>query len=296
MSALRTPEAQQLAELAIALADGDRLSRGRRYQRKGNVSAVLVATGAATAEVQGSRTDPYEVTIAVRTANENVRRAVADGDLSAAVPRAGELAVTCVCPDWGDPCKHGVAALLALAAEIDDDLSLLLRWRGIDDIVPPPPAGSEPLDQPSRVVSSFDPDAEPDADSGARRGRPRRPRTDVGEHHPTVRSRLDGPVDRLAAVRALRERMGERVVADASELIAPGGRSAPDDDHPTAHTGPLAAFFDGAMPPDGAMPVERLSEAQLDIYRTLAIMLETQDGAPAIADAIETIADHWLGR
>jgi hypothetical protein len=295
MSDLRTPEAQQLAELAIALADADRLSRGRRYQRKGNVSAVFVATGAATAEVQGSRTEPYEVTIAVRTANENVRRAVADGDVSAAVPRAGELAVTCVCPDWGDPCKHGVAALLALAAEIDDDPSLLLRWRGIDDIVPPPPAGSEPLDQPSRAVSSVDPDAAPDADSGARRGPRRRPPTDAGERSSTVRSPHDGPVDRLAAVRALRERMGDRVIVDASELIAPGGRRTADD-RPIAPSGPLAAFFDGAMPPDGAMPVERLTEVQLDIYRRLAIMVDTHDAAPVIADAIETISDHWLGR
>jgi hypothetical protein len=252
VSRLRTHEAQQVAELAVSLADADRLSRGRRYQRKGNVSGVFVAAGAATGQVDGSRSDPYEVTIAVRTANENIRQAVASGDLGAAVPRPPDVAISCVCPDWGDPCKHGVAVLLKLAQEIDDDLSLLLRWRGIDGPVDRPPPGTESLDDPRSRATS-------DPDSG-----------DV----------------RLGVVRDLRSKMGEDL-ADASDLLA----SDDDDGY-----GLLAEFFEGAMPADGSMPIVRLEEVQLEAFGSVRILLETQDAAPVIADAINTIADHWLGR
>jgi hypothetical protein len=251
VSRLRTHEAQQVAELAVSMADPDRLSRGRRYQRKGNVSGVLVAAGAATGQVDGSRSDPYEVTIAVRTANENTRQAVASGDLGAAVPRPPDVSISCVCPDWGDPCKHGVAVLLKLAQEIDDDPSLLLRWRGIDGPVDRPPPGTESLADP-RFRSPSDPDL--------------------------------GDV-RLGVVWDLRSKMGEDL-ANASDLL-----TSDDDGY-----GVLAEFFEGAMPADGSMPIVRLEEVQLDAFGSVRIMLETQDAAPVIADAINTIADHWLGR
>ncbi len=145
---LRNEEARELAELAAQLAEGDRLGRGRRYLRQGNVSDLTVRAGMVFAEVEGSRPDPYEVTIACRTATDNERRAAAD-DVVEAVPRALDVAIDCGCPDWGDPCKHGVAALLAFAQEVDDDPSLLLRWRGLDDLTPPPPSGSEALVAPA---------------------------------------------------------------------------------------------------------------------------------------------------
>lgn len=195
MIRLSTAAGQALAELIVELADADRLTRGRSYQRKGCAGRVDVMPGAAQVTVTGSRDEPYLVTVAVREATENVRAAAAD-DVAAAVPGAGDIGFSCDCPDWGDPCKHGVAALLQLACEVDDDPGLLLRWRGIDDVVPPAPPGTGPLigedapgDDPvsfdslaaldalaeryngAGVVSAYDPDDEIVTDSfGRRRG------------------------------------------------------------------------------------------------------------------------------
>jgi len=147
MSRLHNREAQDLAELAARVAEGARLSRGRSYQRKRLVQNLDVEPGMVTARVRGSRAQPYEVSIACRHANENERSAVTR-NISAAVPAPLEVAFTCVCPDWGDPCKHGVAVLLEFAREVDDDATLLLRWRSLEDLTPPPPGGTESLNPP----------------------------------------------------------------------------------------------------------------------------------------------------
>ena len=44
----------------------------------------------------------------------------------------------CTCPDWDDPCKHGVAVLTELAERVAYDPSLLATWRGAS-----PPAADE---------------------------------------------------------------------------------------------------------------------------------------------------------
>src|SRR5438477_12687001 len=46
---------------------GARLSRGRSYARGGQVLSVNVEEGRVTAQVQGSRPKPYDVTIEVKT-------------------------------------------------------------------------------------------------------------------------------------------------------------------------------------------------------------------------------------
>ena len=77
MSRLRTAAAQQLAELAARVAEGRRLSRGRRYQRQGQVFDLVVAAGIVTGLVAGSRAEPFVVSIACRHGNEMERRAAA---------------------------------------------------------------------------------------------------------------------------------------------------------------------------------------------------------------------------
>ncbi|MFV2039837.1 MAG: hypothetical protein ACC660_06300 [Acidimicrobiales bacterium] len=144
MSRLTRDAAQGLAELAARLAEGQRLARGRRYQRQSQVLDLQVEPGRVTARVKGSRAEPYDVSIACKVANENDRRAT-EMDIAAAVPRASDIAFTCICPDWGDPCKHGVAVMLQFAQEADDDISLLLTWRSLDDLVPLAAAGTESL-------------------------------------------------------------------------------------------------------------------------------------------------------
>jgi len=117
MSRLRTPAGQAMSELAARVAEGQRMSRGRKYHRHGNVFDLDVGPGLVTASVEGSRAEPYDVSIACKHANENERRASMDNP-EAAAPRVVDVAFTCICPDWGDPCKHGVAVLLLTAVAL----------------------------------------------------------------------------------------------------------------------------------------------------------------------------------
>jgi hypothetical protein len=50
------------------------------------------------------------------------------------------------------------------------------------------------------------------------------------------------------------------------------------------------------MPSDGESPVRPLAEPPLEAFRTVRIMLENHDAAPVVADAIDTIAEHWQSR
>jgi hypothetical protein len=71
------------------------------------------------------------------------------------VPRPYELGRSCTCAD--DPCEHVAALAFAVAAEIDADPSVLLRWRGCV-------AAPVSLDE-AVIVSTPEPDADPtDAD------------------------------------------------------------------------------------------------------------------------------------
>ena len=41
-----------------------------------------------------------------------------------------DLASSCSCPDWSNPCKHIAAVYYLLAESFDDDPFLILAWRG----------------------------------------------------------------------------------------------------------------------------------------------------------------------
>lgn len=265
MSRLIHAEAQELAELAAVLAEGARLSRGRQYQKRGQVIDLMVEAETVTASVRGSADEPYEVTIACKAAGQNQRSAAAV-DPTAVVPKALDIAFTCHCPDWGDPCKHGVAVLLEFAREVDDDPSLLLRWRGIDDLTPPPPAGTESLVTPATPVVA-QPDRSP---APAREGsKPPRP-----------------------VVRDLRVRRSE---PDSPSPDAEGGKEDEADERVVDVGGPLDVFFGGAMADEGPL-VGPLEEVQLDAYGAVRIEVENIDLAPVLDDALDAIADHWLSR
>jgi uncharacterized Zn finger protein len=137
---------------------GNRLQRGKRYARKGQVLSIEVEEGRVTSEVQGSRSDPYAVTIRLRPYDpeewdeivEAFRHqpyfaaALLAGDMpagvEAVVERAGvtlfpereaDLETDCSCPDWSNPCKHIAAVYYLLAEEFDRDPFLLFRLRGM---------------------------------------------------------------------------------------------------------------------------------------------------------------------
>lgn len=112
-------QATMLKVLAAEMSDPGRLARGKRLRAEDAVVDLVIGHGAATAVVQGSRPDPYVVTLLTRAGRS--------------VPSRREVTVRCTCPDddgvGGVACKHGVAALFALADEVSLDTEVLTRWR-----------------------------------------------------------------------------------------------------------------------------------------------------------------------
>jgi uncharacterized Zn finger protein len=113
-----------LRALAAELSDPGRFSRAKAYARDGAVTDIVVESGAVCGQVQGSRYEPYDVTIHVAPA--------ADGEgVLGLIPERGELLAECSCPDaetFGT-CKHSLAVLLVLADEITIEPEVLARWR-----------------------------------------------------------------------------------------------------------------------------------------------------------------------
>lgn len=136
---------------------GNRMQRGRRYARAGQVVELTVTAGAATATVQGSRARPYRVRIGltafdktewarvsqVLAANawyaakllagempEDIEDAFASVGLSLFPSSARELSMDCSCPDVAVPCKHLAAVFYLLAESFDTDPFAILGWRG----------------------------------------------------------------------------------------------------------------------------------------------------------------------
>ncbi|HEX8007869.1 MAG TPA: SWIM zinc finger family protein [Trebonia sp.] len=134
-----------------------RLQRGRSYARSGQVLEFELAQGKVTARVQGSRPQPYKVSIGVlplttaqwraverRLASQALFRAkLLAGEMPAEIeavftdcgtplfPRsASDLDMRCSCPDWEVPCKHLAAVCYVLAEAFDDDPFGMLAWRG----------------------------------------------------------------------------------------------------------------------------------------------------------------------
>lgn len=136
---------------------GARLTRGKSYARKGQVISIDVSKGAVKAEVQGTGSKPYEVTIWLKSISENNWEKVVDAMASKAIfaakllsgemPTAIEdafaeagvslfptkkrdLKTDCSCPDSANPCKHIAAVYYLLAERFDDDPFLIFKLRG----------------------------------------------------------------------------------------------------------------------------------------------------------------------
>ncbi|MGK5680334.1 SWIM zinc finger family protein [Actinoplanes sp. URMC 104] len=145
---------RRFVDVLEQVCDGGRLARGRAYARKGQVMDFALAAGRVTARVQGSRPQPYEVTIEIAAFDETQWTELTEALGSQALYRAALLAgempheivdlftaheaplfpdrldIRCSCPDWSVPCKHGSAVLYVLAEAFDDDPFLVLAWRG----------------------------------------------------------------------------------------------------------------------------------------------------------------------
>ncbi|CAJ35101.1 SWIM zinc finger family protein [Methanocella arvoryzae] len=137
----------------------NRLERGRRYARAGQVLDIKIAQGKAVADVQGSRSKPYDVEImlapfspeewdriidsmsakAIFSAKllagempENIEDAFSEAGKSLFPTSPKELTTDCSCPDYANPCKHIAAVYYILAEEFDKDPFMIFRFRGME--------------------------------------------------------------------------------------------------------------------------------------------------------------------
>ena len=131
--------------LAAEASDQGRLARGKRYWADDAVIDIVIGHGAVTAEVQGSRPEPYVVTI--------------EAAAGSGMPARRDLWIRCTCPDdtgtGTEACKHAVAAMFALSDEIAIEPELVDRWRSGSRAardttvrhlpVDPAPTGDRPL-------------------------------------------------------------------------------------------------------------------------------------------------------
>ena len=140
-----------------AIGVAKRLERGKLYALAERVLTVEVEPGLVTAEVQGSRFEPYRVELGIRIFTdeeweqaveilasqalfstkllsgempENIEDAFSEVGLSLFPASARELQMVCNCLDAVVPCKHIAALHYVLAEKLEDDPFLLFRWRG----------------------------------------------------------------------------------------------------------------------------------------------------------------------
>lgn len=134
----------------------NRLERGRRYARMGQVVEFNLSKGSVEAKVQGSRPKPYIVKINIGQIPDNKWAKILEalgskaafaakllsGEMpqnmegvfqsrkAALFPSKSELKTDCSCPDDANPCKHIAAVYYILAEEFDRDPFMIFKLRG----------------------------------------------------------------------------------------------------------------------------------------------------------------------
>ena len=124
--------ASTLLSVAVAgMSDPARFRRGKSYVTDRAVTRLEVSPGRLVALVNGSRNVPYQVILAVATIERPILGSpeAFRQHINQLTPEGNELTVSCSCPDWDDPCKHAIAALLAFANELVARPELLVEWR-----------------------------------------------------------------------------------------------------------------------------------------------------------------------
>lgn len=161
--------ARRWSEALEAMGLKGRMGRGRDYAVRGQVVSMEIEGCRVAAKVQGMREAPYAVTLDFRAPAGESREAIVEAlrrepitaariladDLPAEVegifrrqgfdlfpggklgPGRYDMTSACSCPDYANPCKHVVAALLVLGEEIARRPATLLALRGImlEDLV-----------------------------------------------------------------------------------------------------------------------------------------------------------------
>lgn len=147
---LRSDEARELANMAIDLGDPGRMSRARKLHRAGLVGAVHVESGRLSTTVfEDDRA--LDVTVSLSLP---LRRGTLVPDVSAV------STTTCGCEDDGVVCKHVLAAVLALAEEVEADPEVLQLWTGVVELTKRP-TGVHTSESAEFLSGPFDPMLEP---------------------------------------------------------------------------------------------------------------------------------------
>src|SRR5262249_29032903 len=134
-----------------------RLQRGRSYARRGQVLNIDFEANRVVSRVQGTRSDPYKVSIEIKSLDDaqwsKVVEVMASQAIFAAKLLAGEmpkdieeafnsaqvalfperradLKTECSCPDNANPCKHISAVYYLLGEQFAADPFLLFHLRG----------------------------------------------------------------------------------------------------------------------------------------------------------------------
>jgi len=134
-----------------------RLERGQRYAREGNVRHIQFKGAKVLAEVEGSESEPYRVTLSLSPfSNEDWRFVIekmSGKALYSAQLLAGEMPANieevftasglslfpftlsdihshCTCPDKANPCKHIIAVYYDLADRFSEDPFVIFQLRG----------------------------------------------------------------------------------------------------------------------------------------------------------------------
>ena len=147
------------------------LRPGRTAARRGDVGGITVDAGSLLAAVRDGD-DAWTVQVAVPTLEPEARQALVEavaassgriaqllaGDLphdlvehaeesgAELLPYGGELAATCTCDHYLDPCRHAVAVLIQAGWLVDADPLVLFALRGL--------SREELLAETARIVSS----------------------------------------------------------------------------------------------------------------------------------------------
>ncbi|WP_288813597.1 SWIM zinc finger family protein [uncultured Corynebacterium sp.] len=146
--------AATLMEALAQQADSGRLARGREYYRAGKILGVELQTNVISGLVAGSQLEPFDVSIRLRSLGKRqlafveqellmdashvrslVKGSAPGVDVAAILLRKDHLATTtCTCPDRSTACKHVVAVMYAVSAQLSRDPLQVLRLRGIDPV------------------------------------------------------------------------------------------------------------------------------------------------------------------
>lgn len=136
----------------------NRIGRGRSYVRNGAVLDLQISKGKVEAQIQGSASKPYKITVKIDELSqkkweqitklcnnrigtmEQLAEGKFPGELEELLkeqkyglfPSPEEIHFDCSCPDWAHMCKHVAAALYGIGARLDQEPLLFFELRGID--------------------------------------------------------------------------------------------------------------------------------------------------------------------